>query len=190
MTSTGVSARAAIRIIVRQQSLSALRSKNEVLAVARGLLARVIIGALAVGIVPAANADDHRARINYMVHCQGCHLPEAVGFVGKVPRMKDFVGYFLHSRAGREFVIRVPGVATSSLPDDELTEMMNWLLLTYSAEQLPQPFEPFSAEEVAVLRTDLEADPENTRMRILKQIAVDLPSLADDLQQDSGREIL
>ena len=170
--------------------MSALRSKNEVLAVARGLLARVIIGALAVGIVPAANADDHRARINYMVHCQGCHLPEAVGFVGKVPRMKDFVGYFLHSRAGREFVIRVPGVATASLPDDELTEMMNWLLLTYSAEQLPQPFEPFSAEEVAVLRTDLEADPENTRMRILKQIAVELPSLADDLQQDSGREIL
>ncbi len=142
------------------------------------------------GLMPVANADDHRASINYMVHCQGCHLPEAVGFAGKVPRMKDFVGYFLHSREGREFVIRVPGVATSSLPDDELTEMMNWLLLTYSAEQLPKPFVPFSPEEVAVLRTNLEADPENTRMRILKQIAAELPSLADDLQQDSGGEIL
>ncbi len=141
-------------------------------------------------LLSVAYANDHRARTNYMIHCQGCHLPEAVGFVGKVPRMKDFVGYFLHSREGREFVIRVPGVATASLPDDELTEMMNWLLLTYSAEQLPRPFEPFSTEEVAVLRTDLEADPENTRMRILEQIAVELPSLADDLQQDSGREIL
>ena len=186
MTSTGVSARAAICITVRRQSLLALRSKNEVLAVARGLLARVIIGALAVGIVPAANADDHRARINYMVHCQGCHLPEAVGFVGKVPRMKDFVGYFLHSRAGREFVIRVPGVATASLPDDELTEMMNWLLLTYSADQLPQPFVPFSTEEVAALRPDLEANPEKTRMLILGKIAQDLPSLAVELEQDSG----
>ena len=146
--------------------------------------------ALAMGLVPVAGADDHRARINYMIHCQGCHLPEAVGFVGKVPRMKDFVGYFLHSREGREFVIRVPGVATSSLPDDELTEMMNWLLLTYSVEQLPWPFVPFSAEEVAVLRTDLEADPENTRMRILKQIAMELPSLANDLQRDGGGEIL
>ena len=165
----------------------ALRSKNEALAVARGLLARVVIGALAVGIVPAADADDHRARTNYMIHCQGCHLPEAVGFVGKVPRMKDFVGYFLHSREGREFVIRVPGVATSSLPDDELTEMMNWLLLTYSADQLPQPFVTFSTEEVAALRPDLEANPEKTRMRILRQIAHDLPTLAVELEQENGR---
>jgi hypothetical protein len=157
-----------------------------VLAVARGLLARTVIGTLAFGLVPGAVADDHRASINYMIHCQGCHLPEAVGFAGKVPRMKDFVGYFLHSREGREFVIRVPGVATSSLPDDELTEMMNWLLLTYSAEQLPQPFVPFSTEEVAALRPELEADPETTRMRILRQIAEELPSLANNLREERG----
>ena len=157
------------------------------LAVARELFARVVIGILAVGLAPAANADDHRARINYMVHCQGCHLPEAVGFAGHVPRMKDFVGYFLHSKEGREFVIRVPGVATSSLPDDELTEMMNWLLLTYSTDQLPKPFVPFSTEEVAALRPDLEANPEKTRMRILGKIAQDLPSLAFELKEESGR---
>jgi hypothetical protein len=139
------------------------------------------------GLMHGANANDHRARTNYMIHCQGCHLPEAVGFVGKVPRMKDFVGYFLHSREGREFVIRVPGVATSSLPDDELTEMMNWLLLTYSADQLPQPFVPFSTPEVAALRPDLEANPEKTRTRILGRIARDLPSLAVELELISGR---
>ncbi len=138
------------------------------------------------GLVPVAGADDHRARINYMIHCQGCHLPEAVGFAGKVPRMKDFVGYFLHSKEGREFVIRVPGVATSSLPDDKLTEMMNWLLLTYSSEQLPEPFVPFSVAEVAALRPDLETNPEKTRMRILRQIAQELPSLAVELEQENG----
>lgn len=142
--------------------------------------------ALAMGLVPVAGADDHRARINYMIHCQGCHLPEAVGFAGKVPRMKDFVGYFLHSKEGREFVIRVPGVATSSLPDDKLTEMMNWLLLTYSSEQLPEPFVPFSVAEVAALRPDLETNPEKTRMRILRQIAQELPSLAVELEQENG----
>ncbi len=137
-------------------------------------------------LTPVALADDHRASINYMVHCQGCHLPDAAGFAGKVPRMQGFVGYFLHSDEGREFVIRVPGVATSSLPDDELTEMMNWLLLTYSADQLPQPFVPFSTEEVAALRPDLEANPGKTRMRILEIIAQDLPSLAVELEQESG----
>ena len=138
------------------------------------------------GLMPVANADDHRANINYMIHCQGCHLPEAVGFAGKVPRMKNFVGYFLHSNEGREFVIRVPGVATSSLPDDQLTELMNWLLRTYSSGQLPEPFVPFSVAEVAALRPDLEANPEKTRMRILESIARDLPSLAVELEEESG----
>ena len=140
-----------------------------------------------VALIPVAGADDHRASVNYMIHCQGCHLPDAIGFSGKVPRMKNFVGYFLHSKEGREFVIRVPGVATASLPDDELAELMNWLLLTHSAEQLPDPFEPFSVEEVGALRPDLEGNPDKTRMRILEKIAEDLPSLARELAQDSVR---
>jgi len=150
-------------------------------------MARYLALVLTVALMPVASADDHRARVNYMINCQGCHLPEAVGFAGKVPRMKDFVGYFLHSQEGREFVIRVPGVATARLPDDELAELMNWLLLTHSAAQLPQPFVPFSTEEVAALRPDLEADPETTRMRILRQIATRLPALASDLQQEQSR---
>ena len=101
--------------------------------------------------------------------------------------MKDFVGFFLHSNEGREFVIRVPGVATSSLPDDQLTELMNWLLLTYSREQLPESFVPFAVGEVSVLRTRLEANPGKTRTRILESIARDLPSLAAELQGESGR---
>jgi hypothetical protein len=143
--------------------------------------------AMVMGLMPVANADDQRASVNYMIHCQGCHLPEAVGFAGHVPRMKDFVGYFLHSQEGREFIVRVPGAANSLLPDDQLTELLNWLLITYSTEQLPEPFVPFSVAEVAVLRPDLEADPEKTRMRILQQIARDLPTLAAELEIENGR---
>ena len=125
-----------------------------------------------------AIADDERARVNYMLHCQGCHLADAAGFPDRVPRMKDFVGYFMHSRDGREFLIRVPGVATSSLPDDELTELMNWLLETYSAGELPDDYEPFSIDEVASLRARLEPDPEAARTRILEDIASARPALA------------
>ena len=138
------------------------------------------------GQLPVAFADDQRASVNYMLHCRGCHLPDALGYADQVPRMKDFVGFFLHSNEGREFVIRVPGVATSSLPDDQLTELMNWLLLTYSSEQLPESFVPFSVGEVSVLRTRLEANPGKTRTRILESIARDLPSLAAELQGESG----
>ena len=140
---------------------------------------------LSFALIPLAGADDHRAEVNYMINCQGCHLPEAVGFAGKVPRMKDFVGYFLHSQEGREFVIRVPGVATASLSDAAITELMNWLLLTYSAGQLPGDFVPFSAAEVASLRTELESDPESTRKGILERIAAEVPALAQELSEDN-----
>lgn len=142
---------------------------------------------LAIGLIPVAYAGDERARINYMLNCQGCHLADASGLAGEVPRLKNFVGYFLHSGEGREFLIRVPGVATASLPDDELAELMNWLLETYSSEQLPEFFEPFSADEIAALRAKLESDPGATRSRILRDIAKVLPALAGELRQPNGR---
>jgi hypothetical protein len=95
--------------------------------------------------------------------------------------MKDFAGFFLHSREGREFLVRVPGVSTASLPDDEIAELLNWLLTTYSAAQLPRDFMPFSEAEVSRLRTRPESDPEATRRNILNQIAADSPYLAPQI---------
>ena len=131
-----------------------------------------------------ATADDERAHVNYMLHCQGCHLPQAEGFAGRVPPMKDFVGFFLHSAEGRDFLIRVPGVAHSALDDFEITELMNWLLQSFSAAQLPATFTPFTVDEVAGLRRDPESAPEAARNEILSKIAADLPTLADALAHE------
>ena len=130
-------------------------------------------------------ADDERARFNYQLHCQGCHLPDARGFPGKVPRMTDFVGYFLHSQAGREFLVRVPGVAGSQLSDAEIAEVMNWLLRTFSEGQLPDQYLPFTESEVSQLRAEQETDPEARRAEILAEIAADLPALATELANGS-----
>lgn len=132
-----------------------------------------------------AIADDRRAQVNYMLHCQGCHLPNAEGFEGRVPPMNSFVGYFLHSEQGRDFLIRVPGVAHSALPSDEVAELMNWLLLSFSVDQLPDPFTPYTREEVAVLRADPEHDPEGARHRILSDLAAALPGVAASLDDSS-----
>lgn len=142
---------------------------------------RTLALVLALCAVHDAAADDRRARTNYMIHCQGCHLPEAIGNPGTVPRMNNFVGYFLRSQQGREFIVRVPGVSTSSLPDALLTELMNWLLLTYSAPQLPKDFVPFTVEEIAALRPDPEPDPATKRKEILNRIAADDPAVAQEL---------
>jgi hypothetical protein len=140
--------------------------------------------ALLVLLAGAALADDRRAEVNYMLHCQGCHLPEARGIAGKVPPMNNFVGYFLHSDEGRRFLIRVPGVASSALGDEALAELMNWLLVTYSTRQLPAPFLPFTPQEVARLRTDPLADPDSARDLILADLADEIPAIAPEAQQD------
>lgn len=148
-------------------------------------IARIVAVALLLGAGSATGADEQRARVNYMIHCQGCHLPDAAGYPGKVPRMKNFVGYFLHSQEGREFLLRVPGVSTSSLANEQLTELMNWLMQTYSAEQMPPDSEPFTVAEVAALRKHPEGDPETTRRRILKEIAEDVPALAQAIAAEN-----
>ena len=135
---------------------------------------------------PSAYADDSRARVNYMLHCQGCHLPEAVGVPGTVPRMSAFLGYFLHSTEGREYVVRVPGVATSPVPDDQLAELLNWILETYSAEQLPSGYQAYTEAEIARLRQQPDRDPDKTRHAVLVQIAADLPSLAHEMQHGNN----
>lgn len=150
-------------------------------------IVRIIAAVLLLGVSSGAAADEQRARVNYMIHCQGCHLPEAEGYPGKVPRMKNFVGFFLHSQEGREFLLRVPGVSTSSLADDQLAELMNWLMQAYSEEQMPRHSKPFTVAEVATLRKNPEADPATTRERILERIAEDVPELAQELATENGK---
>jgi len=130
-------------------------------------------------------ADEQRVTSDYQIHCQGCHLPEAVGVPGHVPRMKDFLGYYLHSDAGRRFIIQVPGAATANLTDARLADLMNWLLLTYSKAQLPADFRPYSVEEIAHLRPKLDPNPEATRLVILQDIAINLPRLASEIEGNS-----
>ncbi len=131
----------------------------------------------------AVAADDNRAHVNYMLHCQGCHLPDANGVGDDVPRMKDFLGYFLHDARGREFVVQVPGVATAQLPDDEIAELLNWLLLRYSEQQLPENYVPYTAAEVGALRRSPVSDPAVKRRELLRGIAETNPELRGALEE-------
>ena len=127
-----------------------------------------VAAVLLVGSVGDAFADDQRAQVNYMLHCQGCHLPDGTGIRGRVPQLKGLVGNFLRTEDGRAYVIEVPGVATSRLGDAELAAVVNWMLTNFSRSELPTPFRPYTAEEVALLRKNPEPDPDARRARIFR----------------------
>jgi hypothetical protein len=81
--------------------------------------------------------------------------------------MADFVGNFLSVDGGRAYLVQVPGSANSPLSDQDLANVLNWILLTMSAAQLPQPFTRYSAEEVAGFRQQPLADAAAARARLL-----------------------
>lgn len=108
------------------------------------------------------------ARINYILHCQGCHLADGAGTTEKVPALKNEVGRFLHVPGGREFLIQVPGTSQSALSDAEVAAVLNWILENFSAEQLPTDFVPYSTLEISRNRQPPLANVSAVRARLVE----------------------
>ena len=159
--------------------------------VARCCVALVILAAPAVGDgqAPATNVPDaitrksglrvapmrHAARI-YATNCQACH-GERGRSVTEVPALAGRVGYFARIPAGRRYLVQVPNVALNPSSDQDIADVLNWVLETYSRAQLPPDFQPYTAAEVAALRTE-RIDVAEHRRRIIEQLlaAKQIPS--------------
>jgi hypothetical protein len=101
---------------------------------------------------PAGVENPQRAWQHWTLNCQGCHRPDGTGSEGTTPSLKGIVGRFLSVPGGREYLGRVPGVATSPLSNADLSELMNWMLWRFDKEHLPANFQPFTAAEIGQLR--------------------------------------
>lgn len=123
------------------------------LAVAALSLVAASTGALAEPIIPIPGVDrPDRARQNYILKCQGCHGAEASGDLSLTPPMAGMVSQFLSVPGGRNYLARVPGVATAPIDDAALAELLNWTLFRFDAAHVPAGFQPYSAQEMAGLR--------------------------------------
>lgn len=117
-----------------------------------------------------AASEPARVVFDYQMNCQGCHTPDGSG-AGSVPTMKDHVGVFLRSQAGREYLVRVPGSATSALDDERLAAVLNWIVEEFAGDSLPTSFTPYSADEVGQLRQRPLNETDKYRQGILHDIA-------------------
>ncbi|ABG38688.1 cytochrome c, class I [Paraglaciecola sp. T6c] len=98
-------------------------------------------------------ANDAHTKMKYTLFCSGCHTADGRGSGDpRIPDMRNFVGYFAAVEGGREFLIQVPGVSTAPLKSKELAQIVNWMLRSFSADQLPDDFKPFDEQEVERLR--------------------------------------
>ena len=109
-------------------------------------------------------------QINYMLHCQGCHLADGAGSPDAVPSLRGFVGNFLRVPSGRQYLVRVPGSAQSPLSDGDLAEVLNWMVREFGPAEIAADFAPFREEEVARYRDPPLTDVESARRELLRRI--------------------
>ncbi len=133
----------------------------------RGAFLAVAAFAFLVAVCDPARADE---RHDYVLHCAGCHKPDGSGSQ-VVPSLAD-MGRVFAARGGREYLIRVPGVAQAPLSDEKLASLLNWLL----AEHAGALALPYTAAEVRRHRAQPLRDPLAARKAILDRAAAASPS--------------
>ncbi len=106
---------------------------------------------------------------DYMLRCQGCHLPDGSGYIGKVPSLAT-IGNYLRVPGGREFLIQVPGTSQSVLNDTQTAGVLNWILNTFAKDTLPKDFQPYTGTEVSRVRKQQLDDVVGTRQDLLARI--------------------
>ena len=119
---------------------------------------------------PAGVENPQRAWQHWTLNCQGCHRPDGTGSSGTAPSLAGTVARFLSVPGGREYLGRVPGVATSALSSADLSEVMNWMLWRFDKEHLPADFKPYSTAEIEQLRSaPLRLEASRMRADLLKK---------------------
>lgn len=131
---------------------------------ARGAAAALLAAAATCAAAPPALTPKPQA--DYMLNCQGCHLPDGTGAAGRVPSLRASLAPLLQREAGRRYLVQVPGAAQSALSDAELAQVLNWMVRNLSARPPPQ-FREFTAQEVMRYRATPLVAVRATRARLL-----------------------
>ena len=109
--------------------------------------------------------------VNYQLRCMGCHLADGSGQPGRVPSLRRSLVLFSGSGEGRDYVIRVPGVAQSPLSSADTAALLNWMARNLSEVAPPPGFRDYSEAEVQGLRGHPLVRVSAIRARLLRAVA-------------------
>ncbi len=136
----------------------------------------IALGVLTCVAHETAHAGDARARADYMIHCQGCHVPDGSGLAGKVPDLRASLPLLLSVEGGRSFLVQVPGSSMSALSDARLAATLNWMVRNFTDLATDQKFNAYT-----------EAEIENMRRLRLEDVLATRNALIEHLEPDNGR---
>lgn len=137
-----------------------------------GAIARFLPGVVAAmvafsGAARAYETDQLRAATNFRLNCAGCHLQDGSGKAGLVPALAGSIGRIYSVPGGREYIGRIPGVANALLNNEELSQVLNWMVPYFDSQHLRNDFQPYTAAEVGRLRSNPMSNPTIQRAALL-----------------------
>ena len=96
-----------------------------------------------------ALSDPDQARTDYVEHCAGCHGVQGKSAPAELPELRDRVGWFMCTPETRAYLLQLPNVAHSRILDNqELADMMNFVVFGLGGSSAPAGARPFTADEV------------------------------------------
>ncbi|MDE1924356.1 MAG: cytochrome C [Gammaproteobacteria bacterium] len=115
--------------------------------------------------------NPQRAWQDWALNCQGCHRADGGGSPATAPKLDGEVAKFLWVPGGREYLARVPGIASSPLSDEAVRQVVNWMLWRFDARDVPANFSPYTAEEIGRLRAHpMRLEMATLRRRLLRRV--------------------
>jgi len=118
-----------------------------------GLAAALILSSSGLTQAAPALPELTTPQSDYVEHCSGCHGMQGNSAPADIPVLRDRVGYFMCTKEGRDYLIRLPNVAYSAIGDNqELADMMNFVVFGLGGASAPKGAKPFTAVEVGRLR--------------------------------------
>ena len=119
----------------------------------------------------AEQSPSERGRIDYVLHCSGCHALDGTGVEAKgIPQVKDRIGYFVRFPEGRAFLLQVPGLLSAGLSDERAAGVTNWMIEYFAGASMPADFTPYTAEEARRYRLSKPADIPGTRKALAAKL--------------------
>jgi cytochrome c553 len=124
--------------------------------------------------LPSAHAQSLSPKNNFILKCVGCHGPDGTGSEkGGIPDFNGFVGAFSYLPEGRLYLMHVPGVVGSGLNDQEIADVMNYLMHEWGGESMDSGYQPFTEHEVQTLRAKPLKDVVDYRRTVVEKLTAD-----------------
>ena len=110
-------------------------------------------------VLPVASANNLTAGTDYVLRCSGCHGTDGSGHeAAGIPDFRNQVGVFAEDNEGRTYLLHVPGVVNSSLDNDRIAAVLNYIMRTWAGASLKMALQNFTSQEVAARREQVVSD--------------------------------